>query len=594
MTDELLNLTDERFEICDGNLLEYRGNDRVVVIPEGVISIARHVFENAFNTEAICLPRSIRSISCPFDPYNISFKYRLREVHVPDIETWLGIDFADQFSNFLSVHNGLNPEGGNLPPELFVGEAPLVDLVVPEGVKSVKKYSFSNCGTLRSLVIGNGVEEIGKGAFCNCVNLESAILPQKGCRLAPYLGVSDGIFDGCEKLTAVELPEDLTEIPACMFSGCKSLKSIKLPEGITSIGRRAIDITAMERIELPDTLEKLGMYALSFAPWVSPADYGKAFNVYGGACYLGSARNPYMVLMKAENEEITACDVAAGTKFIMSSAFSGCKELREVSIPGSVKRIGEDAFGDCRKLKNVSIENFECDIAEDAFDGCDSFDRPVLGNTGIAVKTVGYSSGNAAGNSAGSFAGEKVFILTAEKQWCYRRYAGADGNVRETLASRSEHMSVLNDELIWGLLSLLQSRNCETGMNGYIRFDPRDYGGINKIGRKNIIELSAELRPLPAGDEIHRFVNAFFPEAGEPGDSVELDRTVCAEITARFEGYPERELSKASLRAVFEQDVLTYEGIRLYRELLKKGRGRRDVPVEQEWGAGDGQEFFPF
>ena len=562
MSEELLNLIDERFEISDGWLMEYRGNDRVLVVPVGVTAISRNVFEYAFEMEAIYLPRSIRSISCPFDQYNINFKYRLREVHVPDIETWLRIDFDDAYSNFLSLRHECDSESEYIQPELFIGEAPLVELVVPAGVNRVKQYAFSNCRTLRTLVVNNGVEEIGKGAFCNCDNLETVILPEKNCRLAPYLSLFDGIFWGCGKLTTVELPEDLIEIPEDAFAGCRSLRSIKLPKTLISIGRNALQCDALERLELPDSLEKIGTDAFVFATWgVSAADYEKLFNVYDNAHYLGNARNPYMVLVKAKNKEITACTVAAGTKFIMSNAFRDCTELREISIPDSVAHVGEDAFL-----------------------GCNSFDQPVLGHIGIAVKT------------ADNTAGEKVFVLTAEKQWCYRTYADADGNIRETLVSSFDPMSASNNELIWGLLARLQSRSCDGGTHGYIQFDLRDYGGPDKFGRKSITELSAGIEPLPAGDELRHFVYAFFPKEGEleADNGSELDRTVCTEIMARFDGYSEPELDKASIRALLDKDVLTYEGIRLYRELLKNSWRWRKASDEKGGGAESGQEFFPF
>ena len=52
---------------------------------------------------------------------------------------------------------------------------------------------------------------------------------------------------------------------------------------------------------------------------------------------------------------------------IDSNAFSGCKSLKTVTIPGSVKKIGWAAFEDCVGLTSVTIESGVTRIGADVF-----------------------------------------------------------------------------------------------------------------------------------------------------------------------------------------------------------------------------------
>jgi len=45
--------------------------------------------------------------------------------------------------------------------------------VIPEGVTSIGKRFFYDCGNLTSIVIPESVTSIGKDAFCYCSNLKS-------------------------------------------------------------------------------------------------------------------------------------------------------------------------------------------------------------------------------------------------------------------------------------------------------------------------------------------------------------------------------------------------------------------------------------
>lgn len=62
----------------------------------------------------------------------------------------------------------------------------------------------------------------------------------------------------------------------------------------------------------------------------------------------------------------TAYDVTE----ICDEAFSGCSQLRFVTVPDSVTEIGRNAFDDCRALETVILPDTLSKVGEQAFFGC--------------------------------------------------------------------------------------------------------------------------------------------------------------------------------------------------------------------------------
>ena len=109
------------------------------------------------------------------------------------------------------------------------------------------------------------------------------------------------------------------------------------------------------------------------------------YNEYDNAYYLGTADNPYFVLIKAKSTDITSCEINSQCQVIGYCAFSNCKTLTYISIPNSVKAIGSYAFSEAG-LKSIIIPNSVVSIGERAFIGCKRLDSMVIPQN---VKYVG-------------------------------------------------------------------------------------------------------------------------------------------------------------------------------------------------------------
>ena len=84
------------------------------------------------------------------------------------------------------------------------------DVVIPDGVISIRQYAFAYCKSLESITIPNSVEFI-----------------------------ADSAFSGCSSLKSITIPNSVTTIGRYTFRDCESLKSITIPNSVTSINIEA-------------------------------------------------------------------------------------------------------------------------------------------------------------------------------------------------------------------------------------------------------------------------------------------------------------------------------------------------------------------
>ena len=79
------------------------------------------------------------------------------------------------------------------------------------------------------------------------------------------------------------------------------------------------------------------------------------YNEYDNAYYLGNDDNPYLVLIKTKDKNITSCAIHNNTKFIYSKAFYNCKNLIDLTIGNGVTSIGYYAFFNCSGLTDITF-----------------------------------------------------------------------------------------------------------------------------------------------------------------------------------------------------------------------------------------------
>lgn len=188
----------------------------------------------------------------------------------------------------------------------------------------------------------------------------------------PVTSIADQAFQGCE-FSSIIIPEGVTNIGWCAFAYCYNLKSISIPDSIISIAGDAF-------LNTP----------------------GLTYNTYDNAKYFGNESNPYVVLMKVSNTDISACEIHEDTRIIYTRAFQNCTKLTSITIPDSVtginnlafysskltnisignglRYIGANAFFECSNLTDITIPNSIIEVADSAFGGCYNLNYNVYDN----------------------------------------------------------------------------------------------------------------------------------------------------------------------------------------------------------------------
>jgi hypothetical protein len=210
----------------------------------------------------------------------------------------------------------------------FEGCTSLAEVNLPESIKSIGYKAFFGCTRLTEIFIPENVSSIGTAAFAECSNLTSievdtknkAYLVVDGClieiatntlvqalpganmpstiaALKPYCfaklpiesidipyGVSiipSNAFSSCRSLTTVHLPESIQTLDATCFSGCIKLSDINLPEGLVSINTYIFNNSALENVELPSTITKLGDHSFGNMSKLKTVTFKKRLNADG-------------------------------------------------------------------------------------------------------------------------------------------------------------------------------------------------------------------------------------------------------------------------------------------------------------------------
>ena len=106
----------------------------------------------------------------------------------------------------------------------------VVSVVLPESVKKIGNYAFSNCASLKQIKIPTSVKTVEENAFNQCSSLTGIIWPGNVKK------IPESACEYCSALVEVVVEEGVTKIEGSAFAFCDNLKDIFLPMSLTKIG----------------------------------------------------------------------------------------------------------------------------------------------------------------------------------------------------------------------------------------------------------------------------------------------------------------------------------------------------------------------
>ena len=288
---------------CNTPWYNYKSYIKECNIKNGITTIGAYAFYECYSLTNVTIPKSITTIGIQAF-YNCT---GLKNVYISDLAAWCNISFRG-YTYGSSPANPLY-----YAQHLYLNGEEIKDLVIPNGVSTIKDYAFNGFKGLTSVTIPNSVTTIGNTAFYFCTGLTDITIPNSVTMIGNdafhnthwYNNQPDGIiylgnhfydYKGTmPQNTVINIKEGTTTIASCAFSSCTGLSSITIPNSITTIGNYTFSgCTGLKSITIPNDLTIIG-----------------------------------------------------------NCAFYNCTGLTEITIPNNVTTIGDDAFNGCNNLKTV-------------------------------------------------------------------------------------------------------------------------------------------------------------------------------------------------------------------------------------------------
>ena len=224
-----------------------------------------------------------------------------------------------------------------------------LETIDTENARSIGKWVFENCVSLRNLRIGEKMETIYDSAFMNCTALGTINIPGSVQTLGRWL------FEGCENLETITLNEGVRNLSPSTFYGC-GIRSISIPSTVTEIPDWTFqECHNLEHITLHDRITSIGESVFL-------------------RCY-----------------SLKDFRIPKGVTVIRNNTFDSCQSLQRVTFHNGITEIQERAFGYCINLAGdpvggyLTLPSSLTTLDNGAFQSCNSLLAVDMSETAVTA-----------------------------------------------------------------------------------------------------------------------------------------------------------------------------------------------------------------
>lgn len=132
------------------------------------------------------------------------------------------------------------------------------DIVIPNGVTSIKDGAFWQCSNIENLDIAGSVVTIGEAAFRNCTKIKSITLHEGTTTTGTYC------FRGCDQIESFVFPNSLVNIGNDTLRDCTKLKSVTFSPNLAEIPNYCCTSCALSYVKIPGSVTRIGMQAFEY------------------------------------------------------------------------------------------------------------------------------------------------------------------------------------------------------------------------------------------------------------------------------------------------------------------------------------------
>lgn len=466
-----LSIAAADFEFTVGEITYYAMTDSTATVYDCQTE------ETAIDIPETVTYKDVEYTVCAISSYGFYYCESLVEVTIPATVNYIGdlpfsncdalqAIYVEETNEAFCAVDGILYDKEKTEIVVYPVASSVVDLVLPETIKSIRPYAFCGAGSILSLALPDGLETIGEYAFYYCTALGNITLPET------LTSLGEGAFYACQGFTEFTLPSQITVVPSNLLSFSNALVTINLTGEVTAINDYALRFCyGLEAINLPESLKTIGTYAFAYCRVLY--DIAIPDGVSSIAAYAFYECNAMTTVNIPEGitaiEESTFCNCTSLTSIglpstlstVGVSAFSGCSAVETIEMPEGLTTISASAFRECKKVTSLALPEGLKTIDEWAFRSCTGLTELYIP---VSVTTLGdysfsycTSLSEVSVNSSTPLAiSDYVFYLIASNPTLYvpvgtkTAYSEATGWKRFTTITEDETLSIAtveNDKL---------------------------------------------------------------------------------------------------------------------------------------------------
>lgn len=391
-------------------------NIEELIFPERLTSIGRYAFAGLYNLKKVHIPSTIQTIT------DYAFYNCKALTTVTFAPTAVGLTIGQSAFSYTKIVELVLPEGLESLKSYAFNASAITSLVLPASVKEIGGNAFYNCSMLKSLTFANGsqLETIGNYAF-GMTGISTVKIPQS------VKTIGDGAFQKCKNLVGVEFEGSDTEegvalqkigsrvfgdctaltsfaFPYCgkdeagvynkitlgssatnvhIFEGCKNLTTIYLSEAVVSISNLFVKCPGLKEVIVAEHSENFKVSETQ--PIIFNVNETAIQFLYGrmeGVFEIPEGVTEIGTYAFSGQADITKVIIPKTMKTINANAFYNCISLETVEFANGcvVDTLGEGVFKGCKSLKQISLPNGITSLPKQAFAGCSGLESITLPN----------------------------------------------------------------------------------------------------------------------------------------------------------------------------------------------------------------------
>lgn len=315
---------------------------------------------------------------------------------------------------------------------------------IPEGTETIGVAAFYE-SKLENITVPACVTELERHCFSSMQNLKTADLSEASVTEIPPMA-----FVSSASLNEIKFPEKLEKIEIAAFMDCSSLEKITLPETLTYVGQSAFQGTAMTKVIIPKSVNKIGYNAFGYKDeetavegftvigvpnseaqtyctdgdseydyqnnftFVTKDDYddqnalnGMDLKSSGDFMYSVDGDEAVLILCDCAKDSVVVPDNFDGYKVtsVYKEAFQSCIS-KDITLPDTVKTIGKQVFNN--HVVNLTLPG-DLEVIEE--------DEPFIDCTNLKTITVKDGNGNYSSENGILYSKDKTKLIVCPQSY---------------------------------------------------------------------------------------------------------------------------------------------------------------------------------